>query len=401
MKRLCEELNVNNEILTVPYEDMSSIIKHVFRNKKYKFYLNSELIDVNNRFRIFKYQNKNYIVKKTAKVDGNIEIEYAKLAEKILDDEKIDDYTIKIVKPEIYNIGKYGYILTEYMGNSLQEYNYCSINKPNISADTIFKIITFFLKKGVLYRGFLPRNTIIKDKIIYLLDWEDAIFDPNAISKVNLLWKTNFILNWSYYYEYDVLEKYVNKYHILSNNEPPLLKYEEKFKKITNLNYDVVTLREFILKTVIESEQKINDDTNDFVIPPNDMAHLVSDLFNSDIDVLFDISSSVLRRKSEKKYIELLKTLSISIVNAYKNNISIQKETIKVILKFIASSSRKKNEMDDNYTILDLYENDKPKFLNELKGMLDKILFDFNKSHIGIEDFARISEYIYSFRTEE
>ena len=62
------------------------------------------------------------------------------------------------------------------------------------------------------------------------------------------------------------------------------------------------------------SEKKISENSSNFIIPPNDMAHLVSDLYNSDIDVLFDISSSVLRKKSESEYIELLKELSETIV---------------------------------------------------------------------------------------
>ena len=172
-------------------------------------------------------------------------------------------------------------------------------NKNFIAQNVIFEILNLFLSKGVLYRGFLPRNMVINNKFIYLLDWEDAIFSNKAEQGINLLWKTNFLLNWSYFYDYDELERQLYKYCNLEN-EPPLLKYEKKFKNMANLNYNDIELRQFILKTVMESEKNINENGNDFLIPPNDMAHLISDLFNSDLDVLFDIASSVLRKKSER-----------------------------------------------------------------------------------------------------
>lgn len=398
MKRLSDQLNIDSSIKSVPYDDMEEIIKYVFKNKKYKFFQNSELIDVNDRFRIFEHKGKNYIVKKSNRSDGILEVKHARKAEEKLDELKIDNYIIKIVKPNIYSIGNFSYILTEYMGNSIQECNYLKSNKLNIELNVIFNILKIFLEKGVLYRGFLPRNTVVKNNTIYLLDWEDAMFDINAVKGINLLWKTNFILNWSYFYKYNELEKQLKKYNVSNNQEPPLLKYEKKFKSIANLNYNIVDLRNFILKTVMESEKKINDGTNDFIIPPNDMAHLVSDLFNSDIDVLFDISNSVLRNKSEKKYIELLKMLSISIIDSYLNNIDIQKSAIKIILIFIEVSSRNKNELNYKYEILDLFENDKTKFLNKLKKILNKLLYDFNKKEISNENFIRIFNYIYSFR---
>ena len=177
MKRLCEQLNVNTSIKNISGSNIIDIIKIVFKDSKYKFYLNSELIDVNDRFRIFEYQKKNYIVKKTKKTDGDLEIKLARKAEELLDGLIVDDYTIHIVKPNIYYIDDFAYILTEYMGNSLQECNYSKSNDVSINLNTVFDILELFLKKGVLYRGFLPRNMVIDKNDIYLLDWEDAIFD--------------------------------------------------------------------------------------------------------------------------------------------------------------------------------------------------------------------------------
>ena len=327
--------------------------------------------------------------------DGNLEIKLAKKAAGILDGLKVDDYVIKVIRPTIYYDEDFSYILTEYMGNSLQEYNYSKQNKLSIEINTIIDILKLFLNKGILYRGFLPRNMVVNENVIYLLDWEDATFNTNSENKINLLWKTNFILNWSYFYDYKVLENELNKYCTL-NQEPALLKYEEKFKNMANLDYDTVELRKFILKTVMESEKSINDETNDFVISPNDMAHLVSDLFNSDIDVLFDISSSVLRRKSETKYVELLKILSNAIIDSYLSKENMQKNVMKILLKFMEMAS--KNEINDDSELVILFENDKTIFYNKLKEILNKIMYDFNKSKFCDINFIRVCDYIYYFK---
>ena len=391
MKKLCEQLNVNTSIKNTNGDNIIDIIKIVFKDTKYKFYLNSELIDVNDRFRIFEYQKKNYIAKKTKKKDGELEIKISRKDGRLLDGLIVDDYVIHIVKPNIYYIDDFAYILTEYMGNSLQECNYSKSTDTSINLNTVFDILELFLKKGVLYRGFLPRNTVIDKKNIYLLDWEDAIFDDRAKNGINLLWKTNFILNWSYFFDSNDIEKLLNKYCILNNQEPALLKYEKKFKNIANLNYGVVDLRKYILKTVMESERKVEENTSNFIIPPNDMAHLVSDLFNSDIDVLFDISSSILRKKSESKYIELLEMLSRVIINSYSKNENIQKGAIRIILKFMEAAV-------ENYVNYDFLNTDKIIYFNKIKEILNKLIYIFNKTEISEENFMRIANYIYSYK---
>lgn len=398
MKKLSEQFNIMPSIKTVPFDSIDENIKYVFKNDGYRFYLNSELIDVNNRFRIFEYNNKKYIIKKTNKIDGNLEEQLAQKATESIDGLSINNYTIKVIKPTIYYIDDFAYMLTEYKGNSLQECNYSKKNKNSLELNVIIDILRLLLTKGVLYRGFLPRNMVVNENIIYLLDWEDAIFDKEAENGINLLWKTNFLLNWSYFYDYKELESQLNKYFASKGKEPQLLKYEKKFKNMANLNCDDIELRKFILKTVMESEKNIKEDNDEFLIPPNDMAHLISDLFNSDIDVLFDIASSVLRRKSESKYIELLKKLSVSIADSYKINNNIQKNSIKILLNFLEIASNSKLKYDN--TLLTSFENDKIAFSNELKKVLNRIFFEFNNSKLTDENFIRIFDYIYSFKQE-
>lgn len=395
MKKLSKQLNIVPSIKKTYFNNIYEIIKYVFKTDEYKFYLNSELIDVNDRFRVFNYKNKNFIIKKTNRIDGDLEVQSAQKAMKVIDGLNISNYTLKIVEPTIYYVDDSAYILTEYLGNSLQECNYSKQNKNFIAQNVIFEILNLFLSKGVLYRGFLPRNMVINNKFIYLLDWEDAIFSNKAEQGINLLWKTNFLLNWSYFYDYDELERQLYKYCNLEN-EPPLLKYEKKFKNMANLNYNDIELRQFILKTVMESERNINENGNDFLIPPNDMAHLISDLFNSDLDVLFDIASSVLRKKSEKQYIQALKKLSVTIADSYIHNENIQKNSIRILINFFETVSSTDFDVDNK--LLAYFESEKIEFSNELKRVLIRIFYEFNGSRLSDENFERIVNYIYSFK---
>ena len=107
MKKLLNELNVSSKINGVTKNNFEDIIKEVYGDDKYKFYLNSELIDVNDRFRIFSFNDKDYIVKKTTKTDGDLEMTLALRAFNALEGIKVNDYTIRIVKPQIF----YGILL--------------------------------------------------------------------------------------------------------------------------------------------------------------------------------------------------------------------------------------------------------------------------------------------------
>lgn len=396
MTKLSNYLNIETNIKTVPFDDMIENIKYVFENDDYNFFLNSELIDVNNRFRIFNYKKKNYILKKSKLKDGEIEIKYSSKAFKLFNNLEVDNYIIKIVQPNIYYIDNDAYLLTEYMGNSLQELNYAKEDNVFFDINTIFNILKIFLNKGVLYRGFLPRNTIIRENIVYLLDWEDAIFDVKEDVGMNLLWQTNFILNWGYIYDCKSLEQKLKTSDLLASNEPPLLKYEEKFKEITNLDCDDISIRKYIFKTVLDAEREVETGANEFIIPPNDMAHLISDLYNSDLDVIFDISSFVLRKISERKYINYLKLLSISIVDDYINKRNIQKDIIKILLNIFESASD--ISIKDNNSLLLLFENDLNEFRNKFKLVLNNIMYSFNKTQLKEYIYKRIFDYICTFR---
>lgn len=412
MKRLCDELNVNTSIHHVSANCLKNAINYVYKNDDFKFYLNSELIDINDRFRVFNYNGKNYISKKTSKEDGKNEFNLALKAKEKLDKIKVGKWILNVVEPQLIIINSEYFIVTEYMGTSLQECMYDKNKKNTLKIDDLFDILDLFINSGILYRGFLPRNIIINQLNIYLLDWEDVIFDYQQ-KGINTLWITNFLLNWSYFFDIDDLKKKIQSYN--RTEEPSLLKYEINFGKWIledNINTDI---REKIFNTVMYAEKNITKNDDIFYIMPNDLAHLISDLFNSDIDVLFDISCFVLRQKSEEKYIKVVNLLSNLIAHTYINKLKIQPIAILLILMLwqIVSENISDNiplqykDNDDFFSNLSKFNlvvtymsDDFNNFQVQLEKCLNSIINQYNKKDKKLLIRNNLAKYIWSFKGE-
>lgn len=408
MKSLREELNVSNHIYQIKAKNIEEAIIKAFKGEKYNFYLNSELIDVNNRFRIFSFNGVNYIIKKSSLKSGFEEEQLAKKAYDKLNNIEISSYRLNVILPILKIINNDSYIVTEYKGTSLQECLYSNILKNSLTINDIKELLEKFLEIGILYRGFLPRNTIVNDKIIYLLDWEDVVFcDEENLKIINKFWETNFLLNWSYFYSFDDLNYILEKYKGNKSSEPSLIKYEKNFESWIGTELEEISLRDEIMKTVFFAEQKLNLSSNEFCIVPNDMAHLVSDIFNSDIDVLFDISSYVIRKYDEVKYYQLLKILSQLIVYLYKNKYNIKIYSIIIILIMLELASTKcisDIEIDSYIEVLniDKFKNnnlimcfyEKKNFEIELEKVVDKVIKNFNGKNVDKLNVKRLSDYM-------
>lgn len=322
--QLLEKIGKSNIIHKIEAQTLTMAIKIAFAENKYNFYLNSELIDINNRFRVFNFNGVNYLIKKSKKKDALAEVDNATKIKTRIGDENIDGYNIDIVVPQLVNDGDDFYLITEYMGHSVQETLYSNRHEFPIKITTLSTLLKLFDSRQVLYRGLLPRNMIIKNNIIHLIDWEDVVIKSDQKEMYyNLQFKTNFILNWGYIFSHKQLIDLINSMNIDKIQiEPPLNKYEEVyyrcFSKKTNQE-----IRDLIYKIVLSAEKPyckgILSLTEKFVILPNDMAHLISDLFTNEIDVLFDILSFGLRKTDEEYYAKLVSSFSDSIVNMYKN----------------------------------------------------------------------------------
>lgn len=344
MINLYEALGRNKEIKKIPCgTSIQNAIKIAFSSDDYKFFLNSELIDINNRFRIFSFNNKVYITKKTTNKHENNEVSIATKVKEKIGEQVIYGRQLSVVVPDFFEVEGNHYILMNYYGQTIQENIYCKENQSEFDIQDLFSILDLLLSKGILYRGFLPRNTIIYNNKIHLIDWEDVVFsDKNKKDQVNTLWSTNFLLNWGYFFPMDVLEKKLYEYQTkTADNEPVLLKYESRIKDLMSFDdSNIFQLRNKIKALVLEAERpldKRSSDIQSFIIHPQDMAHLISDIYDVNIDAFFDSVVYKFRKKNESLYSSFLQLTTNIILYSYKRNINIKTTAILPILFLISS----------------------------------------------------------------
>lgn len=279
-------------------------------NDKYILKDNKELIDVEDRFRLVTYEERTYVAKKSSlskaiSERNNAEMAYERLCPQ--GEKRIAGINISVVVPQIVIGNEHTYLISRYLGKSMQS-NLYDGKKRVISIKQLFLIQQYFLESGIIYRGFLPRNTIFNKESMYLIDWEDAIFSLDSALQLNRLCETNFVLNWMYFFNRNSL---VSNFRNLQTEtewkEPKLLPYE--ILLISFLGWNDININESrrkIEQFVFEAEYPCADGS--FVFP-NDFAHLISDLFSTEIDVLFDSISFLFRKADDEEYTFLLKIL--------------------------------------------------------------------------------------------
>lgn len=352
--QLLDKIGKTNCIHKVEAQTLTAAIKIAFTDNKYNFYLNSELIDINNRFRVFNFDGVNYLIKKSKKKDAFAEVDNAIRVKSSISGENIYGYEIDIVVPQLIDDGDECFLITEYLGHSVQEVLYTNQRQSSINMSTLSELLKLFDRRQILYRGLLPRNMIIKNNTIHLIDWEDVVIKNKPIEMYyNLQFKTNFVLNWGYIFPKEQLVDLINSMNIDKVQiEPPLNKYEEVYYRCFSME-TIQGIRDLIYKIVLSAERPYFKDveilTEKFVILPNDMAHLISDLFTNEIDVLFDMLAFNLREKDEEYYTKLVASFSDSIIDMYKNAEIDRSKLFLYVLSMCDLSLKDKLDYNINY----------------------------------------------------
>ena len=327
--------------------------------------INPEIVDVNYKFLKFQYSGKWYVAKKVPSMDANSEYQIAKKAYSLLDGHNIVDYgPINIVVPEIIATEKCTYLVSEYMGSTLQSNLYTN-KKITITFSHLVSLLKLCYTKGLLYRGLLPRNIILKNNRLFLIDWEDAkFFDSNQNFTYNLLWKTNFLLNWQYIFDLNKLISYINSLPASSENEEPnMLDYEMLVSEICGLSNDsIIEKRKEIMKIVLFAEGPLHQFKShlsfDGLLMPHDCAHHVADMFGLEIDVVFDLISYIVRKRNEMNFYIMLRCISYYIKTS-RQNLDLAKnqilECLAIILIFV-EKNKIQFDLLEPYNMFDIYK---------------------------------------------
>lgn len=305
---------------------------------------NPELIDVQDRFRLIEANGQAYVTKKSKPAQAEAERFLATEAAARLNGCFAGDLSLRVVVPEVVLCGDAAYLITPYLGKTLQSIRYTQVN-PVIHPKTLHQILQIFKDCGIRYRGFLPRNTILKDGVLYLIDWEDtAFFDAGTDVSSNLIAETNFVLNWMYNYDAEELRAmYRCVYQVFSEQDIPLNRYETILcclcgRVVSSLS----DARSFVETLVLAAEAPCKGAQNS-VILPTDCASVVADIFTPHIDAFFDILSAYLRQEDETGYLRWLDFLGTYIRDNPNTETQTQGQIISILLMMCLTSGQAGN----------------------------------------------------------
>ena len=297
-----------------------------YGNSLHAFQSSPWFVDVKDRFRIFEFEGREYIAKRTRPDKAHEEIKRSQQAFKHLDGKSAQGKTFRIIVPILVTHNEStSYLVSEYVGMDLNGLSYTG-SVPHLTAQQYVRIVQFFLEHGVAHPGFLPRNLVEKDEEMFLFDWEDGQFLKAGDSmEFDRLWYTNFILNWSYLFPKEELEQaFAHMSKGVALVEPPLVRYERTFIHIAKLNdISISSVRDAIEQVVFGAELPVRVATRRDILRPNDLGHLLADIFFDEMDVMGDMASKAVRTESESLYSAIIGVISQIISLCRKNNLEV------------------------------------------------------------------------------
>ncbi|MDR2416520.1 MAG: hypothetical protein LBD75_08250 [Candidatus Peribacteria bacterium] len=360
---------------TIEKIDVASIsdaiqIVHRFPNK-YRF-KNNWIFDVEKRIYIFLYNNRKMILKQgkinKLKKEMNITEKVSQLMGKI----KIGEKETIVVVPELHQINSTeGYLVSEYLGPDCNELFYQNTNL-NITTSDLVLLFTELNRLSIFHKGLLPRNTIIKNNKIYLIDWESAILDRNIKNEL-LQYKTSLLVGWRYFSQ--ITDKDIEISLLDWKNEQQKIKhlttYEYTFKNMLGLeNMDNYHIQRLCYENIINATSYTNYIS---LVKLDDILHAISGIIPIEIEVLIDFllceemnQDSLYLYSNLSNIVKLARMKSFMEVNEKQTKSFICNQIKRLIL------SKLKNEYDGigvRESIKKVIQNRYPEF-NPLDGYL-------------------------------
>lgn len=247
-------------------EMKSALLKIDKERLKYK-YINNWLFDPDNKLLSFLFKDNKYIAKRITMQKAKLEIFNSKILKKILNGIMIDKFKINIIVPTFFSINhEYGYLVSRFYGKDLNQIYYeKGGGNLNFLNDIYVKIQNLLEANHLNYNGFLPRNIILDNNNIYLIDFEDI----NKKSKLVTVTTQN--IAWSYFIDLDV-EKIAdllgNEYNINLSSD---------MKRIVSCYPNIYKLA-LIAESSYNSYRKLDDIIN-----------VLSEYLNYEVELILDI----------------------------------------------------------------------------------------------------------------
>ena len=395
MKTLSNVLEKKNIINKIYADSFEEAILEAYNNSDYNFFHNSELIDVENRFRIFEYNDINYIVKTMSKEKGVAEFNNSIKCAQLLNGKKINNYHIKVITSKLYKVDDLYYIATEYKGNTLQECLYTD-NASDFTIQYLKEMIKIFSNLGIEYNGLCPRNMVVSknENKIYLFDFENTKFFER-IEYYNMLYRTNILVNWSYFYNQNDLLILLNSLQNGNISEPKLNSYEKNYKIMIGFSENDYELRKNIMNVVLNAEKRIDKSDLDYCLLPIDMASVISDLFEINMDVIMDMTFYLIRKYDENLYKKILHDFSKILIYSYKEGYELRTYLLPILIYAIDKTDSIAEKNFDGQLLNYYFDKDINKFKLELKIRLNTIFKEIYPNYkLSMLNIDELAEYL-------
>ena len=282
------KLPFKTNVENIEANSLSNAIKTVdYFPQKYRF-INHYLFDLEEKIYIFSYQNKKYIIKKWNIKKLKNEKDLSLKAKSLISDIKIWGKKMLVVVPDLFKINsRKWYLCSEFIWWDCNELFYQ--NKDiNLHKDEFLKIIEKFNKLHILYKWFLPRNTIIKDNKIYLIDWDKTVINKNIYNDF-IQYKASILIGWKYFFdlkEQDIDEIFCSIIQDVEKNVLYLNQYENAFKNMLGLgNISNYEAQKLCYSNIIKATSYKNRCS---LMKLDDILHSISWVFPIEIELLID-----------------------------------------------------------------------------------------------------------------
>lgn len=287
---------------------------------QHKYRLHSTwMYDPHGHIRALEYGDIKYIAKRTSPSKSARERNNAEEAFRRLGGVLIGNRALVAVVPSALRVAhdKVGYLVSEYKGAVCNEQFYTQCDDNILSANEVKLIAETLADKGIAYPGFLPRNTIVTDGTIYLIDWEDAKFSDGSVL-LDESTKTNYLIGWSLIQNAPSALDQSNIFK-KSNSTPPAGEYEKVFSKMIGAEPDNIgNLETMTYMNAILGESCTKEDGASGRLKRDDIVCAISPFIPIEVEVFIDtLLARDIEMRSDTLHWKLSDIVRLAIIDSH------------------------------------------------------------------------------------
>ena len=253
---------------------------------------NNWLIDLDDRIKYFSYAHLDVVTKRSSVSKADDESVRARNAESLLNGHFIGSCAVMASVPEIISPIRglnASYLVSEYLGPDMNE-QYYNGKEPSLKAEEMFSLVRLLEDKGISFDGLLPRNTIVNEEGVSVIDWESARFHGEPCPTSQLA-RTGLAISWSYIYGSDVISELELMLPINDTAEIKTTDYEHMIAELTGYDFDACEIRRLSCSTAISAEAYRGQ--LPLLYKLDDAFHVIGEQLPVGIEVLMDMLLAV------------------------------------------------------------------------------------------------------------